>query len=145
MLETIMGRVSVLVNGLPIEYTSVKLPNKTKLFSVDERYKISFDCPKGSDVSCKLIIINDEDVKECIESGESLALISFYNGNIKLSIGIEENPLNDEYHYAENGLSFRHNSNSRVCFYIAWLVMKEPEVEDVFTWFAADPTIDGNI
>lgn len=148
MIETNIGNVCILINGKTFDYKSKKLPNKGKQFIVDGRYQVVVD---------KSMDCNDEDVIDCIlnntksltingysESGEQLALISFMYNNFKLSIGLEGDIPGVYYEYLNDRLRVRitkYASIKNLKFNVAWLTMQDIGKEEIYTWFAADPTL----
>jgi hypothetical protein len=78
------------------------------------------------------------------EAGEQLALISFIYKNMKLSIGVEGDIPGVLYEYLYDRIRVRltkYASIKKITFYVAWLVMNDIEREEIYTWFAADPTL----
>lgn len=148
MLHTILGDLYIIVNGKERNYETLELANKGEIFKVDKRYKIELD---------NLPTVNKETVIECIinskegyvldggvETGESLALISFDVDNIKLSIGVEGDMEGVSYIYSNDRLTVKISQNANIkslVFCIAWISMQDKEKEDIYTWFAADPTL----
>ncbi len=148
MLKTPIGIIDVLINGKSNYYKSIELINSVKNFSVDGRYKVIVDIPinKVHDlvIECKLFEFTGDNAKGYIESGERLALISFYRDNIKLSIGVEDETNNVKCSYIDYGLKVILSKEAhlqQIIFGIAWVSMRDKEVEDIYTWFAADPTL----
>jgi hypothetical protein len=148
MLKTPIGFIDVLINGKSNDYKSMKLVNKEKNFSVDGRHKVIVDLPVNQDqdivIECKLAEFAGDNAMGCIESGERLALISFYQDNIKLSIGVEDEISNVMCCYIDYGVKVILSKEvhlKQVIFGIAWVSMKDREKEDIYTWFAADPTL----
>ena len=95
---------------------------------------------KYSIIKCIIDNVNNLPVTSCIETGENLQMISFYYKNFKLSMGAEE-LTGATYKYLENGIEMELPSTKNLIIYIAWLEMEDTELEDVFTWYAADPTM----
>lgn len=85
-IKTELGNIIITINGQLLDYTSIKLANKGKNFTVDGRYQIMVDN----------ILVS--------ESGEDLALISFLYNNIKLSIGVEGDIPGVNYEYMNDRL-----------------------------------------
>lgn len=148
MIKTPIGTIDILINGKSNYYSSIELDNRGKNFFVDGRYKIIVDIPFNNDqdivIECKLSEFTGDNVKGCIEPGEELALISFYRDNIKLSIGTEDEIKNIECSYIDYGLKVTLSKEihlQKVIFGIAWVFMRNREIEDIYTWFAADPTL----
>ena len=144
MLITPLGTIIVKVDGYTIDYNSIRLPCKRDSFNVDARYKINLTKSyMNKHVQCILVKNEYLQLSSCIESGEDLALISFYKKNIKLSIGVEYNYIKDSCRYLDNGIEIVSNDDTRkdVIFGVAWKDVLNKEVEDIFTWLAADPTL----
>lgn len=148
MLETGMGAIDILVNGKSIQYSPIKLSNTQKQFLVDKRFKIIVDNLSSVDdnivVKCKIINFIGDNAKGCVESGERLALVSFYRGKLKLSIGVENEIPNVRCEYVDFGLKVTVSKQAflhQIVFGVAWVSMQDEEKEDIYTWFAADPTL----
>lgn len=148
MLKTPVGIIDILINGKSNYYTFMELGKIERNFSVNGRYKVIVDIPsddvKDVIVECKLIDFMGDNPKGCIESGEQLALISFYRDNIKLSIGVEDEISNVNCGYIDYGLKVIISQKAhlqQISFGVAWILMKDKEMEDIYTWFAADPTL----
>ena len=148
MLKTPIGVIDVMLNGEKNHYVFTELNTCENKFSVDSRYKVIVNIPinRTQDivVECKLIDFVGDNVKGFIESGEKLALISFYHDNIKLSVGTEDEIKNVSCSYIECGLRVIISKTAiieQLAFGIAWIDMNEREIEDIYTWFAADPTL----
>jgi hypothetical protein len=141
------GELIITVNGEKIRYKKEKLGNNGRNFAVDSRYQIEIDNIKAfeSDTIIECALAN-ENIELCgyAESGENLELISFICDNTKLSMGVEGDIPGFYYEYMQNGLRVRiTNSATRdtIIFLVAWLTMNNKEVEEIHTWFAADPTL----
>lgn len=147
MIETILGIIQILVNGKEIDYIQKRLDRKGKNYAVDERFKITVEIPKMENetiIECRLIKKKLKPLEQGVESGEKLALISFYHDNEKVSIGTEDEIPNVIYSYTSQGLKVVVTEKakiSRIIFGVAWIAMQDREKEDVYTWFAADPTL----
>jgi len=143
-----MGNIYITVNGKKYNYAFIELSNKEKIFKVDKRFKILVD---------NLSIDNEEIVIECIlkaksnnilngapETGEHLALISFCNGNVKLSIGTIGDVPGVNYEYLQDRMRIiipKEIGLKEIVFYVAWITMQNIPREEICTWFAADPTL----
>jgi len=143
-----MGNIYITVNGKKYNYAFIELSNKEKIFKVDKRFKILVD---------NLSIDNEEIVIECIlkaksnnilngapETGENLALISFCNGNVKLSIGTIGDVPGVNYEYLQDRIRIiipKEIGLKEIVFYVAWITMQNIPREEIYTWFAADPTL----
>lgn len=142
-----IGNILVMVNEKEVNFSVKKLPIISESFSVNERYKITFNIEhfvyNEVNIKCVFQPKEENDLLSCIESGENLALISFYLGDTKLSIGTEGDIPQIHYRYLDNGLELKTNLKiPEIVFYVAWVKMKDKEIEDIYTWFAADPSFD---
>lgn len=149
MLKTELGNIIISINGQIINYAPIKLANKGKSFTVDGRYQIIVDNTLISELETIIdcVIDCDKEVALCgyPESGECLALISFMYSNIKLSIGVEGDIPGVYYEYMNDRLRVRVTKSAsinKLNFFIAWLTMHNKEQEEIYTWFAADPTLE---
>lgn len=144
---TELGEINILINGKEISYNDIECINQSQYFSVKERHKLICNIPKQleNDINIKCVIDTngDKQIISCPETGENLALISFYKRKSKLSIGTKGDIQGIKYVYLDNGIELRMQKNlGQVIFYVAWLEMEDTEREDIFTWFAADPAYD---
>lgn len=92
----------------------------------------------------KLLKSEDDNIQECVESGERLAMLSFYAGNKKVSIGVEDELPGVLCTYEKNGIKVSISPDSKISqitFGVAWIRMDDVETQDIYTWFAADPTM----
>jgi hypothetical protein len=151
MLKTPLGEIVIIVDGQSVTYKPISLDcteygtRNEIMFTVDARYKIevklsSIPCV----VECKFNDFLGDDGRGGVDSGQYLALICFYRGNTKLSIGVEDEIPGVECSYTDYGLKVELTEQASihcVTFGIAWVAMKDEEKEDIYTWFAADPTL----
>jgi len=143
MIETPIGRIEILIDGKNLNYSEVELVNRHKSFIVDKRYQISVDDMMESIIDCTLVGRKTEN-QAIVETGEDLALISFYEDNLKLSIGAEGDVEGIKYTYLENGIQMEVNKEcmkNQLLIKVAWIEMTNLEQEDIYCWFAADPSI----
>lgn len=146
MLFTDLGEIKVTINDIIQPIKAVKLDNFEKRYRVDGRYKVVVDIPEIIEtlsIKCMLISHVPANITKVVESGEHLALLSFYQEKKKLSIGVEDEQFGIQCTYLENGINVVANNHANIqtlVFYVAWLTMQDEEKEDIFTWFAADPT-----
>ena len=151
MLNTPFGDISIAVNGKNVKYELLKLDNievgnlGTPVFMVDGRYQLRVDIEGASlpvTLTCEFPEYISYD-KINIEAGQSLALKSWYRHNIKISFGTEDEISGTNIEYVERGLKAVINSSKvkTVVFGVAWVVINDKEKEDIYTWFAADPTL----
>ncbi len=147
MLKTELGSIIITINGEVLNYTPIKLENKGRNFTVDGRYRVIVDNIVVSELETIIDCILDNKVlafNAYSESGEDLALISFLYNNFKLSIGVEGDVSGVHYDYLNDRLRLRITKSASLnslTFYIAWLTMHDIEQEEIYTWFAADPTL----
>lgn len=149
MLKTELGNIIITINGQILDYTPIKLANKVKSFIVDGRYQVIVDNVLVSESEETIIdcILKDNETRGLsgyAESGENLALISFLYNNIKLSIGVEGDISGVYYEYMNDRLRVKLTKSASlnsITFFIAWLTMINTEQEEIYTWFAADPTL----
>lgn len=148
MLKTDIGNIIIAIDGQILDYAPIKLANKGKNFIVDGRYQVIVENMLFSEgetiIDC--IIDNNKmlDLHGYPESGEGLALISFIHNNTKLSIGIEDDIPGVYYQYMNDRLRVNVTKSASLntfTFFIAWLTMHNKEQEEIYTWFAADPTL----
>lgn len=144
---TDLGEIKILINEKEVRYDCIELSNHNKHFQVKKRYKLICDIPASlkEDIRVQCLIILNEKVKAISgpETGENLALISFYWNNSKLSIGTKGDIVGVQYNYFEDAMELKMRENlKQVVFYVAWIDMVNKEKEEIYTWFAADPAYD---
>lgn len=108
MLITDLGEIIVTVDGVTQQLQPLKLKNVEKRYAVDGRYKIIVNLGEASanvSIACTLVNQPFIDLTRVIESGERLALISFYHQKTKLSIGVEEGRPKTVCEYLDNGIN----------------------------------------
>lgn len=135
----------MLVNNQEVKPRIIELINQGKNYVVDKRYKlvVDIDPMKKNYVNC-ILTKEADDIKVFCESGQSLELISFYYYNEKLSIGTEGDIKGIKYNYLKNGIELiisEYTNINQIIFGVAWVNIKDSETEDIYTWFAADPTL----
>lgn len=146
-MDTKLGEIKILVNGEEMPYKYIELVNHSQYFSVKNRFKLICEVPKYLDkninIECIVDIKKDMKVTSFPETGENLALISFYWEKNKLSIGTTGDIAGVKYSYLDNAINLSMQQNpGQIIFYVAWLEMVNPEREDIYTWFAADPAYE---
>jgi len=146
MLSTNLGEINVLLNNRNCKYRLIKLTNKKKNFIVDGRCKIVVDISENLneeiEIQCNLKtdIIN----KRLIESGEGLASMSFISGKEIVSIGTEDDLEGIICEYLADGFKInvkKDFSVKEIIFGVSWKKMNDVETEELYTWFASDPTL----
>jgi hypothetical protein len=146
-MKTELGEIIILINERSVNFNAMELPEMDKSFSVNARYRLDYQIPKiflNKNIEIKCMLKNEHNniLERNIESGENLALISFYSSNIKLSIGTRGNREGVKYKYLENGIQISGYQFIESPFYVAWLYMEDRDSQEVYTWFAADPSFD---
>lgn len=144
------GTASLFVNGRPAQCTVKNLPCCTEQFCVKGRVCLSCRIPKSvhseeTSIKCRVLFHDASEVEPCAETGEDLALVSYYVHAYKISVGTLGDQKDTRYVYTSDGLEIVTKCKiSRVEFYIAWLEMSETQVErerqEIYTWLAADPS-----
>ena len=108
-MNTELGEIKILVNGKEVPYKSVELINHSRYFSVEKRFKLICDVPERilENISIECMIDIKEYIKatSCAETGENLALISFYWKKNKLSIGTKGDIEGVKYSYLDDAIS----------------------------------------
>ena len=147
VLKTNLGEINVLINNETYNYKPLEMNKVERNFKVDGRYKLIVDIPKSRlediVVECKLVSSNNK-IKQGINSGQQLALISLQDDAKEMSIGVEDEIPNVKYQYIDFGIRViisKEASLHQLVFGIAWITMKDEEIEYIYTWFAADPTL----
>lgn len=156
MIVTPLGKINVMIDGNSILYHERKCVCDKTCKDLDGRYMIVVDfIPDGKIHEIKCSISNYKSSRrDGIESGERLELKSFYNGKIKLSIGMEgesgyfsDGTRLSEYdydnEYDDDGVKYiilPETKTSMYTFGVAW-INETNENNDVQTWFGADPTL----
>jgi hypothetical protein len=148
VLMTPLGAVKIFVNDYEVEFTAIKMDNlDPHCPDVNGRFLIQYEYKnevKNQKIKCCIPSLN---VTGEIESGERLEAISFYEENIKLTIGAE-GEFNDfakylDYsgNYLRNGIqyiTFPSTTDKKFKFGVCWIQPFTAE-NDVQTWFGADP------
>ena len=145
-LSTPLGPVEILADGRPLPYRCTPLPLQSQRFRVDGRWRLDCLLPGTTapvEVQCRIAVDPAQSVTCGAETGEALDLMSFTWNNNKLSIGTEGDLPGMTCHYEKTGMRLRFLSGpGAVSLYLAWLTMTEPEREEIYPWFAADPSFD---
>ncbi|WP_276379974.1 hypothetical protein [Flavobacterium sp. H4147] len=151
-LTTPFGKINLYTNGIALNYSIEKLENEVlglknkPIFIVDDRYRITVYIDGSQipiSIECKFA---DSTIfsESTVESGERLALKSWYKDNLKISIGTEDEIKGLYVKYLNTGLQVDITDKElldNIVFGIAWLKLKDLKKEDSYTWFAADPSI----
>lgn len=156
-LKTPLGTIRVFDNNKEVEYTVAKLDVNPTIFpDLNGRFKIIVEYENDQlshFISCTLDGIDYRKAKCEIEPGERLECKSIYQGNIKLSIGIEcescylngkrVSDYDYDSEYINNGIGytiFPTTKSQTFIFGLAW-IKEYNKTNEVQTWFGADPTI----
>ena len=147
MLKTPIGAIDILVNNANASISMAELEKTDRRFRVDGRYQVNIDVNNtGNSAWIDCLLNNKNQIAGGIESGEGMEMISFQCNEVKLSIGTISGLPGIKYCYLNNGIRLEFDSNigaqeRQIQFFIAWLKINNPEREQIFTWFAADPTL----
>jgi len=143
MLETPLGKVNIVVDGVAIHYEAK--PFDFRKSPVKDRpiagcYRIHISAENHRSIQCVLELENEK-VEVSSSSGECYVCKEFEYGTTMLAIGAEDENPAFELERLENGMEYCINSPvEEVVFGIAWATDYEG-TNDVRVWFAADPTI----
>lgn len=141
-MDTVFGKIIIKVNGNIVDYITEELPNKTKCFCVDKRYKLynKIILDKDDTIECLIEPKDNIILDSYLETGEALFLVSFYWKNFKMSIGTLGDQRDRIYEYEKNGIKIQFKERCKqVDFCVSWLQMYNEEIEDIYTWLASDP------
>ncbi len=155
-LLTPIGEINILIDGIKIEYDYKKIDADACCKDINGRYAIIIPfMPDGNRhrITCKIDGYMPNEMDN-IEPGENLELKSFYDGDIKLSIGMEgesgyidgkriDTSYDYDNEYMDDGVEYvilNSTKTSNYLFGIAWIINYN-ENNEVQTWFGADPTI----
>lgn len=149
MLDTVLGRLSVLINGQTYRYTPTRLSNSICGQQIDERYLIELkNLPEGE---CEIIIQilvdinNGAYIQTDIETGENLYSIGLRNSLLKLNIGIEGDIPGVIYKAFSMGMSVTIPSEIRIerlKMAIAWMHIDQTTEDSVLAWLGSDPNFN---
>ena len=103
------GTAILFVNGRPAQCTVKALPCHTEQFCVKGRVCLSCSIPKSvhseeTSIKCRVLFHDASDVEPCTETGEDLALVSYYFHNYKISVGTLGDQKDTRYVYTSDGL-----------------------------------------
>ena len=150
MLTTPFGNIQITMDGKPVAYTFVPVPNAQSFPDVDGVYLLKFDYLSDGSPHKLCCLLEDASVTGDIESGERFEAISFYCNAGKITIGCEgwfgcpeEHGYDYDGSYLPDGLEISITAQTvskPFLFGVAWLTHCTGE-NDVQTWFAADPSI----
>lgn len=145
MLTTPLGKILVYADGVCIDYTAVEYdfhrpPCQDR--PVAGCYRIEIGAQGRKEIACVAEPV-DPDIGNTGDSGQDYLNSEFIMGSTILTIGMEdENPAFESIR-TERGLQYNLlQPVDRVVFGIAWATDYEGTY-DVRTWYAADPTLDG--
>ncbi len=144
-MQTPLGQLEVKIDDTVLDCTWSAVPTDRACPDLDGRYAIVVPfSPDGKAhiLSCRIREISG--VEEAFpEPGEDLAMLSFYKGGVKLSIGMEEAENDYDTAYLTDGVQYcllPTTKTTKFLFGIAWLNAVTEE-NDIQTWFGADPTL----
>lgn len=154
-LSTPLGTIYIEIDSREIAYEYKRIELDRTCPDVDGRYLITLNYqPDGNShiIACRIRGYQPSAEDE-IETGEYLELKSFYNGTIKLSIGMigqtgyvgshRDSAFDYDNGYLVDGVTYEllpFTKTQKYKFAIAWLNHCTSE-NDVQTWLAADPII----
>lgn len=143
MLITPFGKIKVYVDGACVDYKATEYSfnrHPCKDRTVTGCYRIEIDTHSRSDITC--VVELTEPIPNTGSSGERYIDAEFIKDNTILTIGMEdENPFYESVRI-KNGLQYKMlQPVDAVVFGIAWATDYEG-INDVRTWYAADPTLD---
>lgn len=137
MLITPLGDINILIDGIKINYEATKLKNINKLWSdINERYLLKYYVNEKKDNYNIQCIISGLEIVGEPESGENLEAISFYKDDLKLTIGINTDFLEEDGRLLDDGLEV--NTHRILKIGVCWLCPFTPNNE-IQTWYGADP------
>lgn len=146
-LVTPLGEILILIDNIEIDYEYIKVAPEKLCSQVDGRYKIKINfIPDKNNHQISCIIKNHKRTKmDSVESGEFLALQSFFKDKTKLSIGTIDDEYNEDYSnsYLYNGVAYDVLPTTQAkeyIFMVCWINNCDSEEKDLQTWFGADPT-----
>lgn len=144
MLQTPLGMIKIYVDGISIDYEASEMvfdrpPCKDN--PIDGCYRITVDTKKCCSINCVIEAL-ESGLSNTGDSGERYINSEFIKDNVVLTIGMEdENPA---FESVRIPLGLQCNIISvvdKIIFGVAWTENYEG-IDDVRTWFAADPTIE---
>lgn len=143
-MKTEYGSLEIYINNNKICYEVIELNNESKYFKVDKRYKLKFLLPDKHNnllITCRINILNSENVHISQETGEDLFAVSFYYNNSKLCIGTIGDLPNLIYTNTNNVINIYGNfPDNNFVFYLAYVKVCN-ESSELSAWFAADPSL----
>ena len=148
MLKTPLGEIIVSIDDTETEYTAVTAALDHRCDKLNGRYYICMELEndgKPHTITCSISGYTPTE-KDGAEDGEDLLLMSFYNGNTKLSIGVEFDycgKFDYEAIHLQDGMQFRVLPQTKTKYYvfgIAW-VNNCNDKNEIQTWLGADPTL----
>lgn len=151
MLNTPLGEITISLNGCVIPFQAEKLENShigqlgLPVFAVDGRYKISVPLVRAARPLSLACQFGFESAfrKSGINNGERLALKTWENGSLMLSLGTEDEIPGIDVQYLERGVKVCLTEKAEIAevrFGVAWVYRADDEQKENDTWFAADPT-----
>lgn len=145
MLITPFGPIKVYTDGVALDYEAVAHTYDrppVKGHPIAGCYRIHAPAGEHRLIRCK-VELSDTGIHNTGSSGECYADAEFVSGSKILTIGAEDENATFETVRTERGMEYRiHGSVAEVVFGIAWATDYEGS-SDCRTWYAADPTLDG--
>ena len=151
MLNTPLGKILLLVDGKAVLYKVEQLNPVAALFpDIQARFKIRFDYDQNHPAKSIQCLVEDASVRGGSETGECLEAISFYQANLKLTLGVRgsfgdaaDYGFDFDGQHLERGIECLLNERTAsqpFVFAVSWIDPVTDE-NDVQTWYASDPAI----
>lgn len=133
MLLTPIGPIVILVNDFETTYAFQELSRTSPYFpNVNGRFSIHVPLNEQATIRC---LLKNNTIVGHPESGENLETISFYSEDVKLSIGVTADFLQQEGYILTNCIEL--TTVSPITFGVSWIQPVTPE-NDVQTFFSVD-------
>lgn len=133
MLMTPIGPIIILINDIETTYSFQPLFNLSPYFpDVSGRFSILVSSKEQATIRC---VLHNNTIVGHPETGENLEVISFYRDDLKLSIGVTADFMQQEGQIVENGIEL--TTTSPITFVVSW-IQPVTEDNDVQTFFSVD-------
>lgn len=133
MLMTPIGPIIILINDIEISYSFQPLSNLSPYFpDVSGRFSILVSSKEQATVRC---VLQNNTIVGQSETGENLEAISFYYDDVKLSIGVTADFMQQEGQIVTNGIEL--TTTSPITFVVSW-IQPVTEDNDLQTFFSVD-------
>ena len=127
---------------MAIDYKTIELPCESTRFIVDRCCQIEINEKSTAGDVFEFILDTPKNFECFSESGEDFEMLSFYCDDIKLSVGVAYEKFMDfKCEYFNDRMKISYNGESKVYCKASWKKMIYKEIEDIFTWFASDPSV----